>query len=160
MTVSTTASSGLPRPETIARTLRAAHEIWLGDTEALLNPLLTPGTGFWERWTAVRCLADEFIAHHNRERALLKSVEPFLSGVQVDQLQREGRRVAELQQLLDQIGRQGADVCSPGFWSRPADARGRTYVVCKSGGCCKGNPSRSVAGGGEAPAQPPGAVRA
>jgi hypothetical protein len=104
MTVVMTGSNGVVKVDTISQRLRAAHGIWLREIEALLSPL-TVETGFWERWTAVRCLADQFVTQHTREQTLLKELRPFLSSVQADRLQRGGKRVIELQQRLDQIGR-------------------------------------------------------
>ncbi len=105
MTAATAASSDTRTTETIARTLRAAHEIWLRETHESLAPLLAPQAGFWERWTAVRYLADQFLTQYSREWALLATMQPFIPPHRTDELQRNGKRIAEVQRLLDQIGR-------------------------------------------------------
>jgi hypothetical protein len=106
MTRATTAdSSDTRQTETVDQTLRAAHEIWLRETDELLTPLLAPRADFWKRWTAVRYLADQFLRQYSREWALLGTMRPFIGAHLADELQQDGEQIAELQRLLDQAGR-------------------------------------------------------
>ena len=105
MTAATTDGNGAQKAETMARALRAVHQAWLRETDELLAPVLSPQADFWKRWTAVRHLADQFLAQYHREWALLRTMRPFLAPNVAAELERNGRRVAEIQRLLDQVGR-------------------------------------------------------
>lgn len=102
--------SPLDPPETaedqsLARVLRAAHEVWLRETTLFLSPSTTGEAGFWERWTAVRYLADQFQGPFDRERQLVKEMRPFLPAETAEKLSVEGERIAQLGQALDLAGR-------------------------------------------------------
>ena len=77
---------------------------------SLRSPILLLAFAGWSdagasATTAVRYLADEFIAQYRRERALLEELRPFLPGGVADALLRDGERIEQLQQKLDRIGR-------------------------------------------------------
>ena len=91
--------------ETLAPTLRAAHEIWLRETSRFLLPVSMPETPFWSRWTAVRFLADEFAAQYRRERALLEELYSFLPHEAAERLALGGAHIGQLQSDLDRVGR-------------------------------------------------------
>jgi hypothetical protein len=98
-------SPALLEAEVLESTLRAAHEVWINEASSYLMPVIAPEAGFWERWTAVRYLADQFQAQFERERALLDELRPFLPPEVVERLNDLARRLAERQQQLDRIGR-------------------------------------------------------
>src|SRR5688572_13332187 len=85
--------------------LRAAHQIWIAETDRYLTPITVPQAAFWARWTAVRYLADDFVAQYLRERALLEELRSFLPTDVADGLLRQGDRIRQLQQELDRTGR-------------------------------------------------------
>ena len=85
--------------------LRRAHKIWVEHTDSFLTPVIAPAVSFWERWTAVRFLADESAAQFRRECALLEELRAFLPAGVADQLLQDGERIGQLQQHLDQLGR-------------------------------------------------------
>lgn len=89
----------------LASVLRTAHNIWIRETALFLSSAIKPDAGFWERWTAVRCLAEQFQRPFHRDRALVNEMQPFLPAETGDRLFREGERVAQLGQALDEIGR-------------------------------------------------------
>lgn len=91
--------------QSLARVLGAAHEIWLRETTLFLSPSTTGEAGFWERWTGVRYLADQFQEPFDRERELVKEMRPFLPAETADQLSWEGERITQLGEALDKIGR-------------------------------------------------------
>lgn len=89
----------------LASLLRTAHEIWIRETALFLSPATKEDAGFWERWTAVRYLADQFQGPFQRERALVNEMRPFLPAETADRLSLEGERIAQLGQTLDKAGR-------------------------------------------------------
>src|SRR5690349_17072219 len=90
---------------TLGPILQAAHDIWITDAEAFLTPVAVPEATFWERWTAVGYLGDQFAAQYRRESALLQALRPFLHPATADRLTRDGERIAQLQCVLDRVGR-------------------------------------------------------
>ena len=85
--------------------LRAVHKIWIAETDGYLTPISGPEASFWERWTAVRCLADDFSAQYRLERALLEELRAFLPTEVADTLLQQAERIRQLQQELDRLGR-------------------------------------------------------
>jgi hypothetical protein len=105
MTTTQVPSSQLPDSKGLGPVLDAAHKVWIAETDGYLNPIILREAPFWERWTAVRYLADEFMAQYRRERALLEELRPFLPGGVAQTLLDEGDGIEQLQQELDRIGR-------------------------------------------------------
>lgn len=95
----------VPGNKTVGPVLRDAHAIWIEETDSFLTPILSPEASFWERWTAVRYLADQFLEPYRREYDLIKELRPFLPAEQAESLLRRGQRIAQLQGKLDRIGR-------------------------------------------------------
>ena len=89
----------------LAPVLRAAHKIWIRDTSRFLLPVFVREAPFWERWTAVRYMADQFLGQYRRERALLDEVRPFLPPDIAERLTQDGERIGRLQCDLDRVGR-------------------------------------------------------
>lgn len=98
-------SFDLPGQQGLGAVLQAAHKIWIAETDSYLTPVIAREAPFWQRWTAVRYLADEFIAQYRRERALLEELQPFLPSDIAETLLRDGERIEQLQQKLDRVGR-------------------------------------------------------
>jgi len=96
---------GLHEEDILAPVLHAAHEIWIRETSRFLLPILVPEAPFWNRWTAVRYLADQFLEQYRRERALLDEVRPFLPPDIAERLTQDGERIGRLQCELDRVGR-------------------------------------------------------
>ena len=91
--------------ETLAPTLRAAHEIWVREADRYLLPVATQEAPFWNRWTTVRYLADQFMAQYRRECALLLELHSFLPPEVTERLTLDGERIRELVAELDRVGR-------------------------------------------------------
>jgi hypothetical protein len=91
--------------ESLAPTLRAAHEIWLREANRYLLPLSMQEEPFWSRWTAVRFMADQFTAQYRRERALLNELLPFLPPETAERLNEDGDHIGRVQEELDRVGR-------------------------------------------------------
>jgi hypothetical protein len=93
------------KDETLAPVLRAAHEIWIRETNSFLLPIIVREAPFWDRWTTVRYMADQFLGQYRREGALVGELRPFLPPDIVDSLTRDGERIGRLQCELDRVGR-------------------------------------------------------
>lgn len=98
-------SAKLHDDEVLAPVLHAAHEIWIRETNRFLLPVSVWEAPFWDRWTVVRYLADEFMGQYRREQALLDELRPFLQDDIAERLTRDGERIVRLQGELDQVGR-------------------------------------------------------
>lgn len=91
--------------KSLAPVLRAAHEIWIRETVLFLSPATREDAGFWERWTAVRYLADQFQGPYHRELAMVDEMRPCLPGETANRLRQEGERIGQLGEALDEVGR-------------------------------------------------------
>jgi hypothetical protein len=90
--------------EALSPVIREAHEIWIGETSRYLLPISAVDALFWERWTAVRFMAHEFVAQYRRERSLIELLRPYLPGETGERLAETGKRLGRLQCKLDQVG--------------------------------------------------------
>jgi hypothetical protein len=105
MTVAQDRSAGVHNHEGVGAVLRATHNIWIQETDTYLTPVIRPGASFWERWTAVRYLAGDFVAQYRRECALLEELRKLLPAAITETLLHEAERIEQLRQELDRIGR-------------------------------------------------------
>jgi hypothetical protein len=101
-------SADLHDDETLAPALHAAHAIWIRETDRFLLPVSVREGPFWDRWIAVRYLADQFMGQYRREQALLDELRPFLPHRIVERLIRDGERILRLQGDIDRVGRRRA----------------------------------------------------
>lgn len=108
MTVVQQSSARLHEDDVLAPVLRAAHGIWIRETNRFLLPIIVREAPFWDRWTAVRYMADQFLGQYRRERALVDEVRPFLLPDIAERLTRDGERIGRLQGELDRVGRRRA----------------------------------------------------
>lgn len=105
MTATQDRSRNPPAQQGLGPVLRAAHKIWIAETDLYLTPISAPEASFWERWTAVRYLADDFVAQYRRECTLLDELRAFLPSEVAETLLEQGGRIEQLQQELDRLGR-------------------------------------------------------
>jgi hypothetical protein len=98
-------STDLGEGNTLVPVFRAAHEIWIRETDSFLAPVVVPGAPFWDRWTAVRYMADQFLGQYQRELSLVNELRPFLPAQTGESLTRDGERIGELLGELDRVGR-------------------------------------------------------
>jgi hypothetical protein len=98
-------STDLGESDTLVPALRTAHETWIRETDSFLAPVIVPGAPFWDRWTAVRYMADQFLGQYRRELALVNELRPFLPAQTSESLVRDGKRIGELLAELDRVGR-------------------------------------------------------
>lgn len=64
------------REQTVAGTLSEIHQMWLAETREWLAPAMAPAADFWDSWSAVRYLNDQFERLYRRKSAFLKAVIP------------------------------------------------------------------------------------
>jgi hypothetical protein len=91
--------------ESLGAVLSRAHKVWIKETRRFLLPATLASAPFWDRWTAVRYLADQFLGQYRRERALVDELRPFLAPRVMERLCRDGERIGELRLELDALGR-------------------------------------------------------
>ena len=105
-------STGAPEsPPTLAAELTAFNGRWLDEVRRHLSPACDPHAGFWDRWAAVRYLADHFEEPYRRAGdlldALLDHLDPRTAGRLVDDWQ----AIDHLRVDFNQIGRSGNRDC-------------------------------------------------
>jgi hypothetical protein len=105
MTAVQQGSARLHTDDSLAPVLRAAHQIWIRETSRFLLPIIVREAPFWERWTAVRYLADQFLGQYHRECGLIDELRPFLPADVAERLTGDGERIGRLQCKLDRVGR-------------------------------------------------------
>lgn len=103
--VTTAASTAVQADETLDLVLSPTHDAWVEEARQLLVPAATPDAPFWDRWSVVRYLNDQFLERFKVERALVSEIRPFVTIHEMDRLEAGGERVARLHLALDRIGR-------------------------------------------------------
>ncbi len=102
-------SAESPVPPEGAATLDAVlshvHDGWVDQVRRFLVPATTSDAPFWDRWSAVRYLNDQFLAHFAMQRTLLTELRPLIGAHHLDGLDAGAERVARLRLGLDRIGR-------------------------------------------------------
>jgi hypothetical protein len=91
--------------ETLSAMLSPAHDVWIEEARQFILPATFADTPFWERWSAVRYLNDQFLERFNAERMLLAELGPFVTTRETELFAVGGERVAELRLALDRVGR-------------------------------------------------------
>jgi hypothetical protein len=93
-------------PTTLSAELTAFNGRWLDEVRQHLAPACDPHGGFWDRWAAVRYLADQFEEPRRRAgdvlQALIDHLDMGMAGRLVDDLQ----AIDDLRADFDQIGRE------------------------------------------------------
>ena len=58
--------------------LRDSHRRWMDDVSEWLGPTLAPDADFWNGWSAVRYINDQFARQYQRECTLIAAILPLL----------------------------------------------------------------------------------
>lgn len=90
---------------TVDSVLAPIHDRWLKEVRRFIEPAASAGAGFWDRWTTVRYLADQFRDHFRLERALLASLEGALQPEDTERLTTQADELERLLSELDTAGR-------------------------------------------------------
>jgi hypothetical protein len=91
--------------ETLSAMLSPAHDVWIEEARQFILPATVADASFWERWSAVRYLNDQFLDRFTAERMLLAELRPFVATRETEMFAAGGDRVAELRLALDRVGR-------------------------------------------------------
>jgi hypothetical protein len=85
--------------------LRNLHRQWMDESSEWLGPTLAPDADFWNGWSAVRYLNDQFDRQYRRECALVAAILPLLRPVDAFSLCVATAVLERTRSVLDQIGR-------------------------------------------------------
>ncbi len=101
-----------PAP-TLHTALRDIHQRWMRDTLRWLAPTLSASADFWDGWSAVRYINDQFERKYRRQRSLVKAILPLLRAadafrlrsttVELELMRRHLNRVAGRQQMTEVV---------------------------------------------------------
>lgn len=91
--------------ETLDVVLGPMHDAWVEEVRRFLTPATTPSAPFWDRWSVVRYLDDQFQEHYRIETELVEELRPFTQPLVMERLRATADRVARLRLGLDRIGR-------------------------------------------------------
>ena len=89
---------------TVESVLAPLHDRWLTEIRRFVEPATSARAAFWDRWTAVRYLADQFRDHFRLERALLFSIASLL---RPDDAERLLTQADELERMLSELNQSG-----------------------------------------------------
>lgn len=106
-----TASTLLPYREglvqqTLAPILARVHDRWMAEADVALDPITDPQATFFQRWTAVRYLWDQFAERFQLEQDLVEQLHPFIPAEIRARLTMQIDRVNRLQQEMDRLAHQ------------------------------------------------------
>jgi len=102
----------------LLRSLYVIHRQWLTETREWLAPALSPEADFWDVWSVVRHINDQFDRQYRRQQAFVKAILPVLSPADALVLHVKAAQLEGARRNLDRLGRlQGtskiaAAVCS------------------------------------------------
>jgi hypothetical protein len=91
--------------EPLDAVLGPAHDLWVEEVRRFLTPAATPSAPFWDRWSVVRYLNDQFQEHYRTEVAFVEELRSFAQPLVLERLRATSDRVARLRLALDRIGR-------------------------------------------------------
>lgn len=93
------------REQTVAGTLREIHQIWLAETREWLAPAMALEADFWDSWSAVRYLNDQFERLYRRQRAFLKAAIPQFNPPDALALRQQTLELVRGVRKLNSLGR-------------------------------------------------------
>jgi hypothetical protein len=85
--------------------LRDLHRRWMEETSAWLTPVLAPDADFWNGWSAVRYINDQFDRQYRRKCALVAAILPLLRPTDAFALCAATVLLERTRRHLDRIGR-------------------------------------------------------
>ena len=91
---------------TSATALAAFNRRWLDEVREHLSPACAPHSSFWDRWAAVRYLADGFVEPYKLSGELLDALLEGLDARTAGRLVDDRQAIDHLREDLDQIGRE------------------------------------------------------
>jgi hypothetical protein len=97
----------IPRPATgdaLFRVMTPLHDAWMADADRVLEPMMHWEATFWDRWTAVNYLREQFPERLRLEQELLTELHAFLTPELNERLRMQIERLARLHHDLEQLG--------------------------------------------------------
>jgi hypothetical protein len=94
-----------PPAEPLGAILSPIHDCWVERVARFLAPAMMTRASFWERWGAVRYLADEFEARFRAQCALVDSLEPLLDASALGRLAAARKALESTRAELIALGR-------------------------------------------------------
>ena len=91
--------------ESLTTTLTRSHDQWMERIARVLAPATFPHASFWDRWGAVRFLADEYEIHFRMESELVESLGDRLTPSARARLTAAARAVGQTRAELIAAGR-------------------------------------------------------
>ena len=85
--------------------LRRIHRRWMDEISEWLCPTLTPDADFWDGWSAVRYVNDQFDRQYRRECALVAAILPRLPPSDAFILRARTVVLERTRRDLDKLGR-------------------------------------------------------
>jgi hypothetical protein len=98
-----TASQG--SAPTVSSTLRDIHRQWMNETWQWIAPALSPRADFWNGWSAVRYINDQFHRQYRRQRSFVTAILPLLQPADAVQLRTGTEALERTRRHLDRVGR-------------------------------------------------------
>ena len=89
----------------LSATLRDIHRLWMDDMSDWLGPALAPDADFWNGWSAVRYINDQFARQYRWECTLIAAILPFLRPSDAFILYATTAVLERTRRDLDHIGR-------------------------------------------------------
>ena len=85
--------------------LRDIHRQWMDESSEWLSPTLAPDANFWNGWSAVRYLNDQFDRQYRRKCAMIAAILPLLRPTDAFILRARTVVLERTRRDLDQLGR-------------------------------------------------------
>lgn len=90
----------------VSVTLHDIHRQWLDETKDWLSPALAADADFWNGWSAVRYINDQFDRQYRRQLAFVQAILPLLGPTDGFVLRTKTARLERVRRTLDRLGRQ------------------------------------------------------
>jgi hypothetical protein len=89
--------------DALYRVMSPLHDVWMADAEHVLAPLTRWEATFWDRWTAVSYLREQFPERLRLEQELVTELRAFLPPELNERLGMELERLVCLYHKLEQL---------------------------------------------------------
>lgn len=89
----------------LQQVLSPLHEAWVTEARWFLDPASRASAPFWDRWSVVRYLNDQFPARFDLQRILIRELRPSLEPQHIEAIDGGAERLTRLRLALDRVGR-------------------------------------------------------
>jgi hypothetical protein len=91
--------------QAVAGILREIHRMWLAEVRQWVAPAMAPEADFWDGWSAVRYLNDQFDRQYRRKQTFLKAVLPRFNPAELLALREKTAHLVRGVRELNSLGR-------------------------------------------------------